>query len=59
MMNVGIPTQPDELLEFKDQLRRWANLQRLEGNYVAAQETERQLVDMTAPSFLHSQAAHA
>lgn len=32
--------------ELKEQLRRWANTQRLEGNYVAAQTTERTLAEL-------------
>jgi hypothetical protein len=32
-----------DALELKEQLQRWANTQRLEGNYVAAQTTERAL----------------
>jgi len=32
--------------ELKEQLRRWANTQRLEGNYVAAQTTERTLTEL-------------
>ena len=32
--------------ELKEQLRRWANTQRLEGNYVAAQTTERALTEL-------------
>jgi len=31
--------------ELKEQLQRWANTQRLEGNYVAAQTTERTLAE--------------
>lgn len=34
----------------REQLRRWANTQRLEGNYVAAQTTERVLVQLEQPS---------
>ena len=32
-----------DALELKEQLQRWANTQRLEGNYVAAQTTEQLL----------------
>lgn len=32
--------------ELKEQLRRWANTQRLEGNYVAAQTTEKALTEL-------------
>lgn len=32
-----------DALELKAQLQRWANTQRLEGNYVAAQTTEQLL----------------
>lgn len=35
--------------ELKEQLRRWANTQRLEGNYVAAQTTERALAELQRP----------
>jgi hypothetical protein len=35
--------------EAREQLRRWANTQRLEGNYVAAQTTERVLVQLEQP----------
>jgi hypothetical protein len=36
--------------EARRQLRRWANTQRLEGNYVAAQTTERVLVQLERPT---------
>jgi len=35
--------------ELKEQLQRWANTQRLEGNYVAAQTTERALAELQRP----------
>ena len=35
--------------EFRDQLQRWANTQRLEGNYVAAQTTEQMLAKLQLP----------
>lgn len=35
--------------EDREQLQRWANTQRLEGNYVAAQTTERVLVQLEQP----------
>jgi hypothetical protein len=39
----------DHRSEDREQLRRWANTQRLEGNYVAAQTTERILVQLEQP----------
>lgn len=39
----------DDRDDAREQLRRWANTQRLEGNYVAAQTTERVLVQLERP----------
>lgn len=47
-----------DVRELREQFRRWANLLRLEGNYVAAQATERQMMNLGAQQGQQLQSNH-